>query len=367
MMKWSLKLGRLAGIPVQVHWTFVLILIWVAYVFGSQGGSMVDIFWGIAFVLTIFFCVVLHELGHALMARRFGVSTHSITLLPIGGVARLDHIPEEPKEELLIAIAGPLVNVVIAIGLFLILGITGNLILPEAPQTAFINPTNFFFKLMAINIFLVIFNAIPAFPMDGGRILRSLLAFKMTHLQATRIAAGFGQGIAILFAIGGLFGNPFLIIIALFVYLGAQGEAHQVRTQSVLKNYKVQDITMQEYTALHPQDSLLKAVKTVLNTQQTGFVITKNNKVKGLLTRDRLMQGLSEKDRNTPVKEIMQTNFPALAPTTPLGNAYQTMMKGSYQLLPVMQNDQLLGILDRENIQEHIQIQEAVEQHALRG
>jgi Zn-dependent protease len=229
-MKWSLKIARIAGIDVQVHWTFGILLFWLAAVNLASGKGATEAAWGIAFVLAIFGCVILHEFGHALIAKAFGIRTSDITLLPIGGVARLERMPEEPKQEFLIAIAGPAVNVAIAVLLTVIIWLSGGGILPQSTVT----PSSFWSSLLMVNVLLVVFNLIPAFPMDGGRILRAILAEYMDYVRATEIAANIGQFIAIGFGILGLFFNWFLLFIALFVYVGASAEAQMVVTRAML-------------------------------------------------------------------------------------------------------------------------------------
>src|SRR5437660_7992016 len=213
-MRWSWRIGRIAGIDLYVHMTFLILLGWVGLSYYLARHSARDALSGIGFILALFGIVVLHELGHALTARRFGITTRDITLLPIGGVARLERIPDQPKQELLIAIAGPLVNVAIAAILFFILNVRGTFSDLSDLSNLHVGMTA---KLMLVNVFLVVFNLIPAFPMDGGRILRALLAMRMNYARATRIAATVGQGLAFVFGLWGLFGpNPMLVFIALF-------------------------------------------------------------------------------------------------------------------------------------------------------
>ena len=226
-MSWSIKFARVAGIDLKIHLTFVLFLVWIAFKYYSVGG-LAAARHGVLFILLLFGCVLLHELGHALTAKKFGIGTTDIILLPIGGVARLEGIPNDPKQEFLIAIAGPLVNVLIAILLVFYLGHRSAMSGFEGlitPRVAMLS------KLATVNIGLVLFNLIPAFPMDGGRILRSILAMRMNYLRATEIAAFIGQALAILFGILGFFGNTFLIFIAFFVFMGAQQEAAMARAR----------------------------------------------------------------------------------------------------------------------------------------
>src|SRR5512138_3214799 len=228
-MSWSLNIGRVAGTVVRVHLTFLLFLAWIfAASYASGGGATaVD---SLVFMLALFLCVLLHEFGHIFTARAFGVPTPYVTLLPIGGVARLERIPEEPWEEFLIAIAGPLVNVVIALALILIAGAhvnAANLYAVENPSTSMTD------RLATVNLFLAVFNMIPAFPMDGGRVLRALLATRTGYVRATEIAAFIGQGAAFALGFIGLFSNPMLIFIAIFVYLAAASEAHMVAIRAM--------------------------------------------------------------------------------------------------------------------------------------
>ena len=226
-MRSSLKVASIFGIEVRIHLTFLLFLIWIWFSYYQIAGFAGAV-QGVLFILALFACVLLHEFGHAFAARGFGIQTPDITLLPIGGVARLSRIPEKPWQELVVAIAGPLVNVVIAAALIFV--IHGSAALEqleylESPRIELLA------KLVSVNVMLVLFNLIPAFPMDGGRVLRALLAMAMPYARATQIAAWIGQGLAVVFGIFGIFGNPFLIFIAFFIFVGAQQEAAMARAK----------------------------------------------------------------------------------------------------------------------------------------
>ena len=256
-MKWSIKLGKLLGIDVYLHFTFLLLLAFLGFVYWRATQNVEAALRGVAFIVALFGCVVLHELGHALMARRYGIKTRDITLLPIGGIARLEKMPEKPMQEFWVALAGPAVNVVIAAVLFVGLAATGGFTPVEEIS---VTGGSFWQRLMVLNLFLVAFNLLPAFPMDGGRVLRALLAMRLGRRRATAIAANVGQGMAILFGIVGFFYNPFLIFIAIFVYLGAQAEAGMVEMQSALAGLRVRDAMMTRFRTLAAQDTLAKAV-----------------------------------------------------------------------------------------------------------
>ena len=248
-MKWSWKIGRFAGIDVHIHATFLLLIAFYGFTYWQQTGTVSGTLEGIAFLLALFLSVVLHEYGHALTARRYGIKTADITLLPIGGVARLERMPDKPIQELWVALAGPAVNVVIAAVLFVYLLVT-NTFVPLTGMTLTGGP--FIERLLSVNLSLVLFNLLPAFPMDGGRVLRALLALRLDYVRATQIAATVGQGMALLFGILGLFSNPFLVFIALFVWIGAQQEASMVQMKYALGGIPVRQAMQTEFAALNP-------------------------------------------------------------------------------------------------------------------
>ena len=224
-MRSSLKVASIFGIEVRIHLTFLLFLVWIWFSYYQVAGFAGAV-QGVLFILALFACVLLHEFGHAFAARGFGIETPDITLLPIGGVARLSRIPDKPWQELVVAIAGPLLNVVIAGVLIFVIHTSATLEQLEYLE----NPrVELLAKLASVNVMLVLFNLIPAFPMDGGRVLRALLAMVMPYARATQIAAWIGQGLAVVFGIFGIFGNPLLIFIAFFIFFGAQQEVAMAR------------------------------------------------------------------------------------------------------------------------------------------
>jgi Zn-dependent protease/CBS domain-containing protein len=356
-MNWSLYLGKYAGIKVFLHWTFSLLLLWIAISGITQGQTTIQILWTMGFILAVFMCVLLHEFGHALMARRYHFKTKYITLLPIGGLAQMEKLPDDPKQELWVAIAGPLVNIVIA-GILL-------LFLPSLvdfdPETlTAIGPDNFFVFLFSVNLILALFNLLPAFPMDGGRVLRAILSFKLPREQATRIAAGIGQFMAIVFVFAGLFYNPFLVLIGIFIFLGAQAENTMVQSQSQLKGFVVKDVLMQDFPILSPNDTLKRPSNLLLDSQATDFVVVQDEALVGLLSRSELIRGLSEWGTEGKVADVMIKEFPRLSLNQALEEVYLEMRSTGHNILPVMDGNKLLGILDTENISEFILIKEAM-------
>jgi Zn-dependent protease/CBS domain-containing protein len=301
--------------------------------------------------------VVLHEYGHALTARRYGIATRDITLLPIGGVARLERMPDKPSPELWVALAGPAVNVVIAAVLFLWLLLTSALVPLSDLAVA---SGSFIERLMVVNLFLVGFNLIPAFPMDGGRVVRALLAMRMEYTRATQIAASLGQTIAILFGFWGLFANPFLIFIALFVWIGAAQEASMTQMKSSLAGIPVNRAMLTDFHALTPTDSLARAIDLILAGSQQDFPVTESGSVVGVLTRADLMRGLAERGSNELVGNIMRREFEVFDPRDMLEVAFARMQTGKAPIAPVMIQGRLVGLVTAENVGEFLMIQGAL-------
>ncbi len=362
-MKWSLKLGSVAGIGIYVHWTFSILIVAALFLFLSQPeADLPSALGGVAFILALFACVLLHELGHALCARRYQIGTRDITMLPIGGLARLQRMPTDPKQEFWIAVAGPAVNVAIAAISFVLIALFhGFDAVRTFPQTVANIPQPTLVNLMGMNIILVIFNMLPAFPMDGGRVLRAALAKRLPYHQATRTAATVGQAMAMFFGLLGLLAfNPFLVFIAIFVFLGAQAEAHYAETRFALHGLKVRDAMLTHFRTLSEGDTLGDAVDELLAGSQQDFPILRDDELVGLLTRQDLMQALSDHDRNAPVTEGMTREFEELAEDDELETLQEKLRDGFTRTLPVMKNGRLSGLLTRENLGEVLMIHSAL-------
>ncbi len=355
-MKGSLKLGSIAGIGIFVHWTFTLLIAFIIYMNYKTGYNAIQIGWSVMFILCVFVTVFLHELGHSFAAKLFHIKTKDITLLPIGGVSRLETLPEKPNEELVVTIAGPLVNIVLAIitSLFITLPETSEALALELE--AGVNANNFFLNFFIVNILLAIFNLIPAFPMDGGRILRAILSFKFERHVATKIAARIGQFFAMGFILLGFFYNPFLIFIGLFVIMGAQMESNYADSKYSLKGYKVRDVLMKQYQTIESGEPIKKAVELLLDSQSKNFLITNNNKPVGTLNRDQIIMALSEKGDNTIIESAMSKNLIYLDVEALLEDIFELVYKNKTNLLLVVENNELVGTLDTENLLEFLLI-----------
>jgi Zn-dependent protease len=357
----NLKIGSVAGIGIYLHWTFLLL---VAAIFGFyywQSQSVSAALVGMALILAVFVCVILHELGHALTARSFDVPTQSITLYPIGGLARLERIPSEPMKEFWIAVAGPAVNVLIAVALAAVLAATGGSFSPDTLS----NPGgNVMGTLLWVNLALAGFNLLPAFPMDGGRVLRALLALKKPYPQATKTAAAVGQGMAVLFGLIGLLTmNPILLFIALFVYVGAQQESQQAVFRSLTEDTAVEEAMMTRFVVLAPDDTLGDAVDELLAGTDHDFPIVEDSRLAGLLRRKDLIQALAAHDRDTPVHEVASESCLTVSPDAPLEEAFQQMKAHSCSTVPVLHDGELLGLLTLENVGELVMVSSALKTH----
>jgi Zn-dependent protease/predicted transcriptional regulator len=357
-MKWSWKVGRIAGIDVYIHSTFFLLLLWVGFINLGSDRDVGAALSAVGFVVAIFACVLLHEFGHALMAKRLGFQTRDITLLPIGGLARLERIPRDPMQELWVALAGPAVNVVIAAVLLVWLLATSEW---QPISGLGVASGSFVWRVLWVNVILVAFNALPAFPMDGGRVLRAILATQMDHTRATQIAATVGQGMALLFGLVGLFANPLLIFIALFVWIGAAQEASLVQMQEALGGIPVRRAMLTEYVAVGPGDSLGRLIELTLAGSQRDFPVTEDGRVIGIVTQDALLRGLTERGRDVPASEVMRTDFQTAEANEMLEAALSRCNEaGDCTVLPVTDHGRLVGLVTGENVGEFIRIQSAL-------
>ena len=357
-MKGSFKLGKIADIGIFIHWTFSLLILFIVFINYRSGQNATQILWSVFFVLSIFITVVMHELGHALAAKRYNIITKDITLLPIGGIARLEKIPEKPVEELIVAIAGPLVNIVLAVitGIFITIPATSEQLMAQLANG--VNANNFFLNFFLVNFWLALFNLIPAFPMDGGRILRALLSFRLQRHVATRISARIGQFLALGFILLGFFTSPFLIFIGIFVIIGAQVEADYTESKFMLKGFKVHDVLMKQYPKIDANETVKTAVALVLDSQNKNFLITEQEIPVGTLNRDQIIMALSQKGEAEFIYNIMDRNLIFLDANSLLENVFELIQLNKSKLMLVMENNEVAGALDIENLMEFILINE---------
>jgi stage IV sporulation protein FB len=357
-MSWSLNIGRVAGTVVRVHLTFLLFLAWIfASSYASSGAAAA---WTtLAFVVLLFLCVLLHEFGHIFTARAFGVTTPYVTLLPIGGVAQLEHIPEQPWQEFLIAIAGPLVNVAIAVLLVAIGGATLHGYAATSIDNMQISMVD---RLAAVNVFLALFNLIPAFPMDGGRVLRAALASKFGYVRATEISASIGQGVAFALGFLGLMYNPILIFIAIFVYLAASSEAHMVALRAVSRGVPVSHAMITQFATLTPQAHIDEAVQTLLATSQGEFpVVDDSGKPVGVLDRGALIKALKSLGPDARVAQAMNSQMPTISHRRTLEQAFKLLQEKSAPAVAVVDAmGKLIGLVTSETIGEMMMLQRAM-------
>jgi Zn-dependent protease len=373
-MRWSIRLGTVAGIRIEVHVTFLLMLAGVAFftASGSRDAASTaaqaapgfrDGFHTVLHLVLLFACVVLHELGHALAAKRFGIRTREIVLLPIGGVARLERMPEKPVQELAVAIAGPAVNVVLAtafgVALFA-LGTPAVMILERAEG----NGTLEF--LLVANLSMLIFNLVPAFPMDGGRVLRAGLAMFMPYTRATRFASLVGQGFALLFAAAGIFllHSPVLVFIALFVFVTAGEERVLVQTRTSLTGLPVSAAMVTAFVSLETRHELAYAVDLLLAGEQHDFPVLEDGQLLGMLSRDDLLKGMRTEGPDSPVGRLVRLDVGPIESSMPLDAAMQRMSALRQNALPVVARGRLVGLLTLENIRELLLVLEARQRHA---
>jgi Zn-dependent protease len=341
----SLTIGYIAGIRLKVHWTFFLLLAWILLSSLTAGSADPTALLRVGFVVTLFGCVVLHELGHALAARWFGIPTRDITLLPIGGVARLERMPRKPVQELIVALAGPAVNVIIAGLLFAFLafreGIAGLAAVPLGTGA-------FLQQLMTVNVILVLFNLLPAFPMDGGRVLRALLAMFLDYTRATQVASRLGQVCAVGLGLLGL-ANPILLLVAVFVFFAASTEARQVEAREQLAGRLVRDGMIRGYLAVPANASVRDVAPHVFETSQSAYPFVMGDALVGMLPRDEVLAALERVVRST-VADIMERDVHTVEESDALIDALERAPSTSGSTLPVTRAGNLTGVLELRNV-----------------
>jgi len=361
-LRGSAALFTFRGIRVYVHWTFLILLGYITYLGLSGGKTGVAILGELALVLIVFICVLMHEFGHALMAQRFGVQTKDITLLPIGGIANLERMPEEPRQEFWITVAGPLVNLVIAGVAFIVIAIMGVSMLFGDLFLGATTWTNVLLFIFGANMMLFLFNLLPAFPMDGGRILRSVLSMRMPRDKATRIAAAVGRFFAIGFVVFGLFnGQPFLALIGVFIFFAAGSEARMVDQQTALRGIQVKDVMRTRFWSMPGSATVQQAVDELLAGGDRDLVLLGPDQAyQGVLTRRDLVKALSDGKSSERLDALPFATPPSVLPEDAVNKAYQSLLAGQFPLLPVLQDSRLIGVLEPENLTEFLLVKGAL-------
>ncbi len=353
-MSGSLQIGRLFGIPVRVHWLFLGLVAFIALL-GYQRGGLLQGVHSALFIIALFACVVVHELSHSLVARRYGVKVESITLLPIGGVAAMEEMPRKPMQELTMAIAGPLASLAIGAGLWFVWrAMRGAESLQALLQFSPLG-TDFVRDLMWVNVMLAGFNILPAFPMDGGRVLRAVLASQMSYVQATRIAAMVGRVFAVLMGLVAFaVGHVFLVVIALFIFLGASAEERQVRIHAMLENVPVAHAMIPRFETIAPEYPVGAALQYASQGYQHDFPVVEGEHIIGVVTRQGLIEGLSSHGGGTPVRDVMRTDMCQAAPQESLADVYVRMAKGACPVALVVEQARVVGLITPESVQNYL-------------
>lgn len=343
-MKWSFKIGTVFGIPIRVHFTFILLLLFVGV--STSHGDFLRGIQGAIFVISIFGCVVIHEIAHSFFAKYFGIGVREIVLLPIGGVSQIEELPNEPRKEIIISIAGPLVS-------FLLAFIFNLLTRGSYFRTTdiILSSTNFWAKLFWINLMLGIFNLIPAFPMDGGRVLRSLFALRLNYLNATRIAVGVGQFIAILLFFFGIFYNLWLALIAMFIYIGAENEEKSTELKIAISHIPVKRAMIENIETLKPSDTFKEVIRKSCHSLQKDFPVVERGKVMGIVLQEKMLSALPDYPLDTKIEEIMIRDFISVGERELLTSAFKKMTENGISTLVVLDKEESLkGLISLEQI-----------------
>ena len=354
-MRWSVPIGRVFGITLRLHVTFLIFLAFIAYGgFVEEGLNGAG--WAVAMFGSIFACIALHELGHSVVAQQLGVQVRSITLLPIGGVAALRNMPENPWHEIAITVAGPMVNAAIACLLIPITGIPSHWLLLAMPH----DMHGLLLSLAQANVTLFLFNFIPAFPMDGGRLLRACLALVFSYRQATAIAAKVGQGLAIVFVLVGLRYSFWLVIIGAFIFMVADGEERMVRIRSVLHDLDVEDVMSRDFAVLSPADPVGRGIELIYQTGQDDFPVIQEGQLLGTVTRSGLVAAVNQHGAGTPVGNHLDHDPTLVSPRDNVSRVYEEIIGRGNASAIVVDGGEIVGLISPENISRYLELQSSI-------
>lgn len=352
-MSGSFKILTWKGVGLYMHWTFFLLVGYIILSSAAFGHTAESLIWSLFFLAAFFICITLHEFGHAFVASRFGIHATQIVLLPIGGVANMEKFPENPKQELAISIAGPLTNVLIAALIWLLL--PAGLIQPVVTgEPQIIGMINLLHNLMIINIWLAIFNMIPAFPMDGGRVIRALLAFRLNYVRATKIASIIGKFIATLFIfLGILVMNPFLPLIGLFIIFSANTEEYYLQLKSLVKDVRLIDVIMHDYASLDAAMNVEQAVNTVSNNDKKYFLLLDQDMPIGTLHRVEMIKAAADKRYAEPLRNLPYTPVKCMEGSVKAGDVLEELSRNADRVIPVLKDGKFAGVVSLSHIIEY--------------
>jgi Zn-dependent protease len=365
-MNWAIQIGILGQTRLRLHLSFLLLLLWTGFSSWKEQGALAA-FHAVFFTCLIFFCVLLHELGHVFAARRYGIPTPQITLLPFGGVAQMDRLPEKPGQEIAVALAGPAVNLGIGAALWTGLIFTGGMPDPAAIELGL--PLSLPVRLLSLNLWLALFNLLPAFPMDGGRVLRALLALRLPHLRATQMAARIGQGLALGLGLLGLLSSPLLVFLAAFLFLSAGAELGAATLRHLARDARVSAAMLAPCIRLPLECTLQDAVESLLHSAQNDFPVTDaGGHLRGLLTREGIVCGLGEGGQNPLVTQWMRRTVPTVEPSMSVEKALGLLRESGSTALPVLdESGEVLGLFTPENATQFLRVRNALQNHSKNG
>ena len=345
-MRWALKLGTLYGISIRVHFTFLFLLAFLALVATLARGWMGGLR-SLLFILLVFVCVLLHELAHCYVGIHYGLRVRSIILLPIGGLALLDDLPREPRQEIHIALAGPAANFFLALWLGLLLFVLD----PAAPLRPVLSGEMLLPSLFWSNLYLGLFNLIPAYPLDGGRVLRAWLTRRMDYIDATRHAVVVGEVFSLLFILLGLvWWVPWLVVIGLFIFWAAVTDERVTVLQSALERIYLEDVMLTEFHSLAPSDSLFDAMERALHSLQDDFPVVEDGRVVGVVTRRGLLRAFGGRNWSNSVQGVMNARFEVAQRRDTLAAAFKTFTNRGLSVIPVLEGSRLVGIVTLQNL-----------------
>lgn len=367
-MRGVFQIAKFSGIPVHLHWSFSFIFIWIFYLGQTGEVGWTGITWLVLFIVAMFVCVAMHEFGHALSARRFGLGTKDIILSPVGGMARLERLPDKPIQEFFVALAGPMVNIIIAlflgIGLFFYAPSSLNIFKHLGGGIGMLSNFNTFLALLFwLNVMLFAFNLVPAFPMDGGRIFRSLLSIKYGQVTATRIAALVAQGLAVIFIMISIYYYDIIIgLMGVFVIFVARHEYKMVKVENILKAHKAGDVARSFYTKINLSDPISHPFELVNKGLEKNFLVFDElGEIKGMLYEKDVIDAMKSKKEHQPVSDFYKAEFSTINAENSLRAAYTKMMESGYNILPVVEKEEIVGVIDVGNLSSFIQIQSKVQ------